>query len=150
MSARLNRARLWRYGAIAAAIAAIVNLVILGIGRAAGVSFIVPMFAGTRSAVGPLIVVINIAIWSALGLLVTMLVASRQPRRLRAMQVVAIVVTVVSLIQPAVVDADTATRVLLAIMHPVTGAAFVLGLRRLQAETEGGDVSQAASATSGA
>lgn len=65
----------------------------------------------------------------------TTFVAARQPRRLTAIQIVAAVVTVVSLIQPLTVDADTATRLVLAIMHPVTGAAFILALRRLQAET---------------
>lgn len=151
MTSRLNRARLWRLGTIAAAIAAIINLVILGIGRAAGVPFVVPMFGGAAAAVSPLVILVTIVVWFVLGLLLTMVVASRQPGRLRAMQIVATVITVVSLIQPLGVDADAATRVLLAIMHPVTGAAFVLALSRVQAEggTTADEVSRPASTTSG-
>lgn len=132
---RLNRARLWRIGAAAAAIAAILNVVILGIGRAAGVPFVVPTFTGSQMTVAWPIVVGTIVFWFVLGLLLTTFVAARQPRRLAAIQIVAAVVTVLSLVQPLTVDADTATRLVLAIMHPVTGASFILALRRLQAET---------------
>jgi hypothetical protein len=135
MSSRLDRGRLWRLGAIAAATAVIINLAILGIGRAASVPFVVPTFDGTRTTVAPLVVVLTVVVWFALGLLLATFVAVRQPRRLRAIQIVAAVVTVVSLIQPLAVDTDTASRVMLGIMHPVTGAAFVLALRRVHPGT---------------
>ena len=150
MSSRLDRGRLWRVGAIGAAVAIVVNLVILGIGRAAGVPFVVPNFDGTSMTVGPVIVAFMIAVWFALGLLLATFVAARQPRRLRAIQIVAVVVAVVSLIQPLGVDADAASRLLLASMHLVTGAAFVLALRRVRADVEParGDVSAPATASS--
>ena len=135
MSTRLDRGRLWRLGAAAAAIAAILNVVILGIGRATGVPFVVPSFTGAPTTVAPPVVVFTVAFWFVLGLLLTTFVAARQPRRLAAIQIVAAVVTVVSLIQPLIADTDTATRLALAVMHPITGAAFILALRRLQAET---------------
>jgi Family of unknown function (DUF6069) len=149
MSSRLDRGRLWRLGAAAAAIAAILNVVILAIGRAAGVPFVVPSFTGVPATVAPPAVVFTVALWFVLGLLLTTFVAARQPRRLAAIQIVAAVVTVVSLVQPLIADADTATRIGLAIMHPVTGAAFILALRRLQAETatSENDVSEPTTAT---
>lgn len=150
MSSRLDRGRLWQVGAIAAVVAIVVNLAILGIGRAAGVPFVVPMLGGVPTQVDPVTVIVSTAVWFVLGLLLATFVAARRPQRLRAIQIVAVVVTVVSLIQPIAVDADTATRVLLGIMHPATGAAFVLALRRLQADAEpiGDDVSGVASTAS--
>jgi hypothetical protein len=149
MSPRLDRGRLWRLGAAAGAIAAIVNVVILAIGRATGVPFVVPSFTGAPTTVVPPVVVFTVAMWFVLGLLLTTFVAARQPRRLAAIQIVAAVVTVVSLIQPLTADTDTATRLVLAIMHPVTGAAFILALRRLQAgiATTEDDVSEPTTAT---
>jgi hypothetical protein len=150
MSTRLDRGRLWRLGAAAAAIAAILNVVILVIGRAAGVSFVVPSFTGTPMTVVPAVVVFTVVFWFVLGLLLTTFVAARQPGRLAAIQRVAAVVTVVSLLQPLTVDADAATRLVLAIMHPVAGAAFILALRRLQADTATaqGDVIETTTASS--
>jgi hypothetical protein len=46
------------------------------------------------------------------------------------MQVIGAVVAVVSLFEPLVVDTDMTTRVALAAMHLITGATFVLALRR--------------------
>jgi hypothetical protein len=135
MSTRLDRGRLWRLGAAAAAIAAILNVVILGIGRAAGVSFVVPSFTGTPMTVVPAVVVFTVIFWFVLGLLFTTFAAARQPRRVAVIQKVAAVLTVVSLLQPLTVDADAGTRLMLAIMHPVAGIAFILALRRLQADT---------------
>lgn len=129
---------LWRPGAIAAALATAVNLVILGVGRVAGISPIVSFGPGAMSTeVGAFEVIVNTLVPFGLGLLLTALVVRRRPHRLRTMQMVAAVIAAVSLIPPLTVDAQIATRIMLAVMHVVVGAAFLAALGRSGSPTTG-------------
>jgi hypothetical protein len=135
MQSTLDRGRLWRVGAVAAAAGTIVNLVQYGIARAAGVDFTIPLGPGgvlaTPASMAGAIVFNSLALF-ALGLLLTSLVARRAPQRLRTMQIVAAVVMVLSFAQPLLLDAEISTRVSLTLMHLPPGAAFIMALQRLR------------------
>lgn len=129
MSESQDRATLWRRGAMAAAAATVVNLVILATGLASGVSFVVPVRGGPDvSQVGALVVIMFTVVPFVLGL-VAVTVLRRWSVGLRIVRIAAVVLTLVSLFPPLTVEADTATRLLLALMHPVAGGAFLLALR---------------------
>jgi hypothetical protein len=133
MSDRFALRGLWRHGAVAAAIATVVNLTLLAVGRAVGGTFVVaygPEPVTTQVGAGAVTVFTVVAM--ALGLTVTALVARRRTQRLRTMQIIGAAVAVVSLFQPLTVDTDITTRIALVAMHLVSGAAFVAGLQRLR------------------
>jgi hypothetical protein len=131
MADHLDLRRLWRYGAIAAAVATAVNLTLLALGRITGGTLVVAYGPEPVSMqVGAAEVTVFTIVAMVLGLAVTTVVARRRPHRLRTMQAIGAAVAVVSLFQPLVVDTDTTTRIALATMHLVAGAAFVAGLRR--------------------
>lgn len=119
----------WRGGIIGAAAAAAGNLAIYGVGRAADVAFLVPTWGG-----GPAmhVTAVHVALSSILPLFLGTAVAVAASRRgwLRPIAAAAAVVAVLSLGGPLSLDADTATKVLLASMHVVAGVAFVLALER--------------------
>jgi len=124
----LDRGALWRRGALAAVAATVINLGILAAGVLAGVSFLVPLRGGPDvSQVGASVVIMFTVVPMVLGL-VAATVLQRWSSGLRVVRIAAIVLTLVSLLPPLTVDADTATRLLLALMHPVTGGAFLLAL----------------------
>jgi hypothetical protein len=120
--------RAWRTGLVATAAAAATNLLLHRLGSAAGVSFAgelrgepveiraVDVLALT---VGPMV------LGTALAAL-----AARVPRGLRAVQVLGALIAVVSIGADVALEAQAAARVILASMHVVAGAAFVLGLER--------------------
>ena len=122
--------RLWRHGAVAAAIATAVNLLVLALGRTTGGTFVVVFGSEPPMPVGVSAVTVMTVVSIALGLALTPLVARAPPRRLRTMQFIGAAVAVASLFQPLTVEADTTTRIALAAMHLITGAAFVLALWR--------------------
>ena len=136
MSGPLPAGRLWASGAVAAATATIINVVLYGIARSAGVSFDIPLgMAGDVTATPERMIgaiVFNSVVPFALGLALTALVARRTPQRLRMMQIIAVVVTVLSFAQPVLLDAGVLTRTVLALMHIPPGLAFVLALQRLR------------------
>jgi hypothetical protein len=131
MVATLDPHRLWKLGAAAALIAAAVNVVVLVAGRALGVSFDIPT---APSPIGPVQVVISTIGPFAVGLGATAVAAAQNPARLRTMQVVAVVVTALSLASPLLLAGDTASRVALSSMHVIACAAFVATLRRAGTE----------------
>lgn len=133
MSGSLDRGRLWRLGAAAGALATVINLAIFAAARAAGVTFTVPIYTGEVTPLPWAAVVTFTVVPFVLGLVLTTLVAGRAPGRLRAMQIVAVVVGVVSLQPPLTVAADGTTRALLALMHLPPVVSFVLALQRLRA-----------------
>jgi hypothetical protein len=111
-------------GAVGAAASALVNASIFGLGRAAGVDFVVD--SSTRVAVTD--VVSFTLMCFAVGVLAA--VVARWLRRpgYRALQVVAAAVAVVSVAMDIPIDASPTAKVLLATMHLVTGAAYVTTL----------------------
>jgi protein-S-isoprenylcysteine O-methyltransferase Ste14 len=111
-----------------------VNLVLRGIGRAAGASFMVdPALGDPNVEVGGLKVVVTTLLPFAAGVLLLALVARRSSRWVAAGGVVGVAVAVASAAGPLAGGHDTTTGVLLATMHLTTGAAFVVAATKVRA-----------------
>jgi hypothetical protein len=111
-------------GAVAAAATAIVNASIFGLGRAAGVDFVVD--ATTRVAVTD--VVSFTLMCFAAGLLAAAVARGLRRPGFRVLQVVGAVIAVASVAMDAPIDGSVSAKLLLATMHVVTGAGFVAAL----------------------
>ncbi len=118
-----NDRSLLRGATAGAVIATIVNAALWVGGRAAGVSFEVP--GSLVAEVDLFSVVLTPATMFAIGSGLLALTARRGRRWMRALLVVAALVAVASATAPLATAADTATGVLLATMHLVTGIVFV-------------------------
>jgi peptidoglycan/LPS O-acetylase OafA/YrhL len=115
--------------AAAAAAAAIVNAALWAGGRAADVSFTVSSAFITQVSIA--IVVLTTLLAFAVGAGLLALAARRSRRWVRAVIVAAALVALVSAGAPLSAAHDTTTGVLLATMHLVTGAAFLITARRV-------------------
>jgi Family of unknown function (DUF6069) len=111
-------------GAVAAAATAAVNASIFGLGRAAGVDFVVD--STTTVAVAD--VVSFTLMCFAAGLLAAVIARWVRRPSYRVLQVVGAVIAVASVAMDVPLDGSPAATVLLASMHLVTGAAYVIGL----------------------
>ena len=117
--------------AVGASVATLVNAALWAGGRAADVSFSVnPATGDTATEVGIGAVVLTTLLTFAVGSGLLALAARRSRRWVRAVLVAAALVAVVSAAGPLSTAHDTATGVLLAAMHLVTGAAFLLTASR--------------------
>jgi hypothetical protein len=101
-----------------------VNAALWGVGRAAGVSFAVSSPLVTQ--VGIVLVVLTTLLAFAVGSGLLALAVRRSRGWVRAVLVAAALVAVVSAGAPLSVAQDTATGVVLATMHLVTGAVFLV------------------------
>jgi hypothetical protein len=110
--------------AAGAAAATLVNAALWTGGRAAGVSFMVSSAFMTRVGIVAVAITTLLAFGVGSGLLV--LAARRSRRWVRAVLIAAALIAVGSAAAPLSAEQDTATGVLLATMHLVTGAAFLL------------------------
>jgi Family of unknown function (DUF6069) len=110
--------------AAGAAAATLVNAALWAGGRAAEVSFTVSSAFMTQ--VGIVSVVLTTLLAFAVGSGLLALAARRSRRWVRAVLIAAALVAVVSAGAPLSAAQDTATGVLLATMHLVTGAAFLV------------------------
>jgi hypothetical protein len=120
--------------AAGAAVATLVNAALWGGGRAAEVSFeVTPFLSDTGTQVGIVSVVLATLLAFAVGSGLLALAARRSRRWVRAVLVAAALVAVVSTGGPLSVAHDTASGVLLAAMHLVTGAAFLVTASRVVA-----------------
>jgi hypothetical protein len=125
------RSRSLRGAAAGAAVATLVNAALWAAGRAADVSFSVSPFLGDiPTKVGIVLVVLATLLAFAVGSGLLALAARRSRRWVRAVLVAAAVVAVVSAGAPLAAAHDTASGVLLAAMHLVTGAAFLVTASR--------------------
>jgi Family of unknown function (DUF6069) len=115
--------------AAGAAAAAIVNAALWAGGRAAEVSFTVSSAFITQ--VGIATVVLTTLLAFAVGSGLFALAARRSRRWVRAVLIAAALIAVVSAGAPLSAAQDTATGALLAMMHLVTGAAFLITARRV-------------------
>jgi hypothetical protein len=106
------------------AAATLVNAALWAGGRAADVSFTVS--SALVSQVGIVLVVLTTLLTFAVGSGLLALAARRSRRWVRAVLVAAALVAVFSAGAPLSAAQDTATGVLLATMHLVTGAAFLV------------------------
>jgi Family of unknown function (DUF6069) len=112
-------------GSVAGAAAAtVINAALWAAGRAADVSFAVSSAFMTQ--VGIVTIVLTTLLAFAVGSGLLALAARRSRRWVRAVLLAAALVAVVSAAAPLAVAQDTATGVLLATMHLVTGAAFLV------------------------
>jgi hypothetical protein len=127
----LDRRRAVVSVAVAVAVAVVVNLALLGAGHLAGASFLVPdrSTEGALMPVGPVPVVLSTLLPLAAALVLTSLICARWPRALPALQALAVLVTLASLAMPLTTDTDAGTRVVLAAMHLVVGAAYLAATR---------------------
>lgn len=116
---------LLRGAAAGAAVATLVNAALWAGGRAAGASFLVSPPVGDTTQVSIVLVVLKTLLAFAVGSGLLALAARRSRRWVRAVLVSATLVAVVSVGGPLSNAHDTATGVLLAAMHLVTGAAFL-------------------------
>ena len=122
--------------AAGAAVATIVNATLWAGGRAADVSFSVsPPLGDTATQVGVVLVVLTTLLMFAVGSGILALAARRSRRWVRAVLVAAALLAVVSAAGgPLPAADDLATGVLLAAMHLVTGAAFLVTASRVGAK----------------
>jgi len=129
------RSRSLLMGAAAgAAIATLVNAALWAGGRAADASFLVTLPTGDTEQVGIVEVVLKTVLAFAVGSGLLALAARRSHRWVRAVLIAAALVTVVSTGGPLSNAHDTATGVLLAAMHVVAGATFLLTASRVAAD----------------
>ena len=115
--------------AIGAAAATLINATLWVGGRAADVSFMVSSAFMTQ--VGIVAIVLTTLLAFAVGSGLLALAARRSRRWVRALLVAAALFAVVSAGAPLASAQDTATGVLLATMHLVTGAAFLFTASRV-------------------
>jgi hypothetical protein len=113
--------------AIGALAATVANVALWAGGRAADVDFLASPPVGVAAIrVGGVLVVVATLLAFAVGWAVLALAARRSRRSVRVVIAAAAVFAVVSAGGPLMVAHDTATGALLAAMHLVTGAAFVV------------------------
>jgi hypothetical protein len=116
----------FRVAAIGALAATVANVALWAAGRAADVGFLVSPVAGPPTMqVGLFLVVLTTLLAFAVGWAVLAVAARRSRRWVHVVMAAAAVFAVVSAAAPLSLAHDTATGVLLATMHLVTGAAFV-------------------------
>lgn len=119
--------------AAGAAVATLVNAALWAGGRAADVSFLVSPPAGDPFQVGVVLVVLTTLLAFAVGSGLLALAARRSRQWVRAVIVATALVAVVSASGPLSAAHNTATGVLRAGMHLVTGAAFQVTASRVGA-----------------
>lgn len=119
---------LWRNAGLAAGVAAIANLVIWGIGKAAGVAFLVTQGSTEREVTFALPIVASV-IGVLLGA-VALWVLGRLNRGLTIWTGLVAGFGALSLISPLTAGKDTSTGITLALMHAVVVGALLTFLRR--------------------
>jgi hypothetical protein len=118
----------WRAGLAVAGVAAVVNLIVFAVAKAAGVTFVVSFPGEPPQDVNAFTVVLVTVIGVSLGTALTALAVRRLQRGLLVARITAAVLTVASLVIPISVEASTSTKVSLATMHVLGGAIFVFGM----------------------
>lgn len=114
-------------GLIAAVVAAVVNLIIAAIARAAGVSMTVDS-RGEHMVVGiSSVIVVTVAVLG-IAAIVVWLIARQRPGARRMFAWIGVVFALVSLAAPITAAVDTATAVILASMHVVAGFFWFVAL----------------------
>jgi hypothetical protein len=122
--------RLIRTGAIGVAAATIANIAIFGVGRLAGVDYVIAVHSQGAEHVR----LSDVALMSVVPLLIGLAAALvavrlRRPGLLTALLVLGGVLAVVSTAGDAGIESDLAAKLLLASMHLVVGAAYIAAVR---------------------
>lgn len=131
LGTRTGNSKIWTYGFAATGFAAVLNAILLLIGKAANVAFLVPIPGdpGTLQALTPMWVIFVTVVSLAVGTVGTALLAPRIRNGLFKFQILAGVLTVLSFWSPLSLQ-DGGTTVWLSAMHLVAGIAFIIGLQR--------------------
>lgn len=148
MEPRRHRRELVRTGAAAAGAATLVNVLVYGIGRAAGASFTVPGAQGFGE-----VTLVPVLIMSLLPLVLGLAVAAALAglgRSTRWLEALGAVVALGSLFPFAADGWEGGTVAALALMHVVTGGAFVAALRLARRTADAATPSTASPAQSAA
>ena len=111
-------------GAVAAAATAAVNAVIFGLGRAAGVDYVVD----SSTTIGVADVVTFTLMAFAVGLVAAAVARGLRRPGYRVLQMVGAVIAVSSVALDLPIDGSPAAKLLLASMHLVTGAGYIAAL----------------------
>lgn len=122
----------WRYGVLAAVIAAVINAIIWLIARALGVSFRVQPPGQTESTVNLLAVILITIVPILLGVGVYVLLHRVTRRPFLVFLIIALVVFVLSLLPPLSAADETGTQVTLILMHIVATLAVLAGVYRFE------------------
>jgi uncharacterized membrane protein len=123
-----------RVAAIGALAATVANVALWVGGRAADVGFLVsPLVGPPVMQVGVVSVVLTTLLAFVAGWAVLTLAARRSRQLVRVVMAAAVVIAVVSTASPLSTALDTATGVLLAAMHLITGAAFLAAAATVRA-----------------
>ena len=122
----------WRYGVLAAVIAAVINAIIWLIARALGVSFRVQPPGQTESTVNLLRVILITLVPILLGVGVYVLLHRLTRRPFLVFLIIALVVFVLSLLPPLSAADETGTQVALILMHIVATLAVLAGVYRFE------------------
>ena len=120
--------RIWTAGLAATGAVVLADLAVRAVGVVAGVDFTVHP-DGSTMEVGAGLVAAFAAAAVLLGTVLARLLVRRGRRGLRAAQAIGAAVALLSLLLPLTVSATTGTRLLLAVMHLVAGAAYVIALQ---------------------
>jgi hypothetical protein len=131
-TSRPRTSQLLKAGVVGAAAAALVNTTIYGIGRAADVTY-----AAARTSHGPDLIRLHHVVgltFTTFGIgLVAAVVVNRVGRpSLRALAIFASIVAVTSVAMDVSIPSTAPAKASLALMHLVTGAAYVAGLRTVR------------------
>ena len=131
MAAGVSSRRLWRTGVLGAGFAAIANGAVFLIGREVDVSFLIPGF-GSDTSLQP-ITLVQVVLSTFMPLIVgtglAVLIVSRG-RGLRGLQLLGGTVALISMAVPLSLEANWATKLLLASMHLVAGVVFAYVLQQ--------------------
>ena len=122
----------WRYGVLAAVIAAVINAIIWLIARALGVSFRVQPPGQTESTVNLLAVILITIVPILLGVGVYVLLHRLSRRPFLVFLIIALVVFVLSLLPPLSAADETGTQVALILMRIVATLAVLAGVYRFE------------------
>jgi hypothetical protein len=119
---------MFKQGLNAGGVAVVANLVLFGAGRVAGVPFAVEQGGDTVTVTAGHVAAATIVAVLA-GTVVALLARRRSPGALRAVETAAVVVAAATHGGPQSGGVDQPTKLLLAAMHLVTLAAFLVGPR---------------------
>ena len=125
--ARIPAGKLWRAGLLAAAAAAVANMIIWAIERILlGLALPVPQGAGNEIAPLPVVMVVVVSAVAAIAATLLLAILNRFVQRpIRIFQGIAAVALLLSLGGPLSLPVDIATKVGLSAMHVVAAAAIV-------------------------
>jgi hypothetical protein len=127
--------RLLVVGGVGAVAAALTNAVIYGVGRTAGVEYVITQASkGTESV--HLVDVLSLSLISfAIGLAAAVVATWWKRPSLRALQIVGGIVAVVSTYGDFTIDGTAAATVLLASMHIIAGVFYIASLQIARSRT---------------